>query len=253
MKERPILFSAPMVKVILNTQPNVWPAVPIDRNKPYKWQTRRVMKEQAEYKNSVFTNAISGEHMIERIYCADPLRGVQTTIQGKSIKHHYPIGRHLWVRETWTDVTPAFQSHKNEQPSVIAYRADDTVWNVETDQPIYLEPRTNDAGEIVVDRWRPSIFMPRFASRISLEIKRIRVERLQDISEDDAEAEGVSPETDESEDDVLAARFLNGHDNGHYPDGDCVTHYRHLWEKINGKGSWDTNPFVWAVDFMRIR
>src|SRR5437870_66943 len=197
--------------------------------------------------------AVSGDVIIERIYCADSLRGVQTTIQGKSIKHHYPIGRHLWVRETWTDVTPAFQGHKNEQPSVIAYRADDTVWNVETDQPIYLEPRTNDAGEIVVDRWRPSIFMPRFASRISLEIKRIRVERLQDISEDDAEAEGVSPETDESEDDVLAARFLNGHDNGHYPDGDCVTHYRHLWEKINGKGSWDTNPFVLAVDFMRIR
>jgi hypothetical protein len=86
--------------------------------------------------------------------------------------------------------------------------------------------------------WRPSIFMPRWASRITLEIVSVRVERLQDISEEDAKAEGVT---------------LN------FNSDDCPTNRRHiesyfmLWDSINGEESWLRNPFVWVVEFRRIQ
>ena len=79
--------------------------------------------------------------------------------------------------------------------------------------------------------WRPSIHMPRWASRITLEITGVRVERLQDISEADAVAEGV------------------------YTDPACPAYdgYRTLWDQINGSGSWDLNPWVWVVEFRQVK
>ncbi|MDE1714786.1 hypothetical protein PWG14_20030 (plasmid) [Chromobacterium amazonense] len=129
-----------------------------------------------------------------------------------------PYGRpgdRLWVRET-------FQ---------IMRRGDD--WDI----PIY---RADDiAGHINV-AWKPSIHMPRWASRILLEITEVRVERLQDISEADAVAEGVTPAAVQS-----------------FADTGLVTRpagfaYRDLWEQINGTGSWDANPWVWVVEFKRV-
>ena len=119
-------------------------------------------------------------------------------------------------------------------------------------------------------KWRPSIFMPRWASRINLEITGIRVERLQDISEADAQAEGVRAFVELTGDEVFdrtlcpqcggtglfTAKSLNG---GALPDTDCDvcdTHkkrFRILWESINGAGSWDRNDWLWVVEFRRIK
>jgi hypothetical protein len=88
--------------------------------------------------------------------------------------------------------------------------------------------------------WRPAIHMPRAASRITLEITGVRVERLQDISEDDALAEGCSS---------TAIVHEDGEDyTGHY----ASEEYQVLWESINGPGSWDANPWVWVVEFKRL-
>jgi hypothetical protein len=93
-------------------------------------------------------------------------------------------------------------------------------------------------------RWRPSIHMPRWASRITLEIAAVRVERLQDISEDDARAEGITdggclncgnPEPCECASPEPSAR-----------DAFC-----YLWHQIHGCNSWHTNPWVWVVEFHR--
>lgn len=124
-----------------------------------------------------------------------------------------PYGRPgdgLWVRETWAP---------NSQAGVFSYAAD---WA---------------AGVKHVSRWRPSIHMPRAASRISLEVVGVRVERLREISEADALAEGCA--------------------DSEMVDGvpmwcSAVEKYMDLWEKINGEGSWAVNPWVWVVEFRRV-
>lgn len=124
--------------------------------------------------------------------------------------------------------------------------------------------QTRERGE---DRWRPSIHMPRWASRILLEITAVRVERLNEISEADSLAEGIQhPDCDDAGN-LPACPQCNGTGlytafnpgtGGALPDTDClicdtpVKRYRLLWESINGAGSWDANPWVWAISFRRI-
>jgi hypothetical protein len=123
-------------------------------------------------------------------------------------------GDRLWVRECWS----CLDSH-SRPGSRIAFRAD-----------------TADGERVRVDApWRPSIHMPRWASRLTLEVTGVRVERLQDISEEDALAEGMERHLWEE----------TMHGDTHLQ----VLDYRALWESINGPGSWDANPWVWAVSF----
>jgi hypothetical protein len=90
------------------------------------------------------------------------------------------------------------------------------------------------------------MFMPRWASRITLEVTGVRVERLQDISEADAIAEGVNPFPGVRQDDDAAAfNRIGPVDMDSFP----VARYAVLWESINGAGSWDANPWVWVVEF----
>lgn len=124
-------------------------------------------------------------------------------------------GDKLWVRETWASYgSPA---------RITSYRAD-------RDTPL------------TGGKWSPSIHMPRWASRITLEIVGVRVERLQDIGKDgrkarDVLAEGITPEL-----------IANERKWFHADDSPAIA-YSRLWESINGKGSWRANPWVWVVEF----
>jgi hypothetical protein len=145
-------------------------------------------------------------------------------------------GDRMWVRETWQAEPGPLRPG-----TAIVYRED------------YRDDSHGYDGEKSPEgkyrTWRPSIFMPRWASRITLEITDVRVQRLQEISEDDAQAEGVCCRSD------LAW--------GHGGVGDqmaewAVNHghrfaFRELWDSINGKTfPWDSNPWVWAITFKRI-
>jgi len=142
-------------------------------------------------------------------------------------------GGRLWVRETFAVDSKRFNTvvgfGKNAtrggellaaQHNFIAYKSDG--WT--TKPPI-------DGG-----KWRPSIHMPRWASRITLEITKVRVERLQDISRDDAKAEGMELPSTELYPDVNTGDKLR-------------EQYRRLWDSLHGKGAWDKNPWVWVIEF----
>ncbi len=105
-------------------------------------------------------------------------------------------------------------------------------------------PAADHRATSVMAWWkRPAIFMPSAASRILLEVTDVRVERLQDISDADARAEGARECDPVSGREVLLA--------GPSQRGSFVLHYRDLWERINGPGSWAANPWVWVVEFRR--
>jgi hypothetical protein len=122
----------------------------------------------------------------------------------------YGTGR-MWVREAWR-VHGGAEYEYMRDPGSLMFRAD-------------MEERF-DCNDY---RWRPSIFMPRWASRITLEITGVRVQRLQEITEADAKAEGAK----------------------HMPDHRC--HFREIWDDINSKRApWASNPWVWALTFKRV-
>ena len=141
------------------------------------------------------------------------------------------VGDRLWVREAWhCDGDPKFVEYNPE----IGLSATPDCFYRATEMC-----RNPNAGW----RWRPSIHMPRWASRITLEITGVRVERLQDISEEDAKAEGVE---------LIGARLVN--DDGSTTAYTHKMHFEALWDSINeDRGySWESNPWVWVVNFKRI-
>lgn len=210
MKERPILFSAEMVRAILE-----------DR----KTQTRRVVKPQPPSGCSVGWSAFSGENRIECRSYAIPHQSF--------IKCPYVMRQKLWVRETF--LNNALEGYD----PVYFYRADGD------DKP---EDR----------QWKPAIFMPRQASRITLEITQVRVERLHEISEEDAILEGIDGRRHPKDKQLWTWKDYTRSQHFkepiyHY--GSAVTPqttYAGLWESINGKGSWQANPWVWVIRFKRV-
>lgn len=128
-------------------------------------------------------------------------------------------GDRLWVRETWSVLYP---QHVDSPDEPTFYRAD------------YTEAQQR---ELILPSWRPSIFMKRARSRITLEIVGVRVERLQDITDEDAKAEGVYPAP-------FCEWFAPGNEH--------KEKFASLWGAINGKRApWDSNPWVWVVEFKR--
>jgi hypothetical protein len=211
--EKPILFSGAMVKAILAGQ---------------KSQTRRVVKPQPQpWEPNVAFAVWRGDEPVT----------LAAILQGSPLR----VGMRLWVRETWLELDPdhwAEPSKPRDYPNpmrtdgsrnAIAYRAS-------------TDADGEDIRESYGYKWRPSIFMPRWASRITLEITDVRVQRVAEISADDAVAEGVKH------------AYADG---SRFPLVDQrapleVHAYAHLWDLINGKRpgcSWADNPFVWAISF----
>lgn len=212
MKERPILFSAPMVRAILDGK---------------KTQTRRIVKPQPADHEWIEQN---GDGSFSWCLMGKPECGTGVWEQNEErYPHKCPYGlvsHSLWVRETWRCFGGREYEYQQEKSSII-YRCD-------------VNP-SDDVAE-----WRPSIFMPRWASRINLLIKSIRVERLNDISEAGAQAEGVEP--------FFSTHPSIGRDQT-MTTGERISDCEHrasfacLWDDIHGDNSWQQNPWVWVVEF----
>lgn len=204
-KERPILFSGPMVRAILEGR---------------KTQTRRMLKPQPPKETGWFVeNQICGRHTSYREF-----EGLKSTGMGDGhvcfIKCPYgQPGERLWVKETFTAGRVGKRGHW------VAYRQP---------APGYCKP----FGENET-KWTSSMFMPRWASRILLEIVSVRVERLQDISQQDAMAEGAPPSHRSI--DRISRQF--GYEDF------SRSWFAQLWQSINGPESWAANPWVWVVEF----
>jgi hypothetical protein len=205
MKEKPILFSTPMVQAILEGR---------------KTQTRRVIKPQPI---KVFKE-----------------NGVDVLIDDgrtNAGKRPYAVGDILWVRETWAK----YDAPYGLLCSKYQYKVD----------KYDLSIRTSIYGKKI--KWKPSIFMPREAARLFLEVKCVRVERLRDISEKDAEAESAKPIGVKDLSNVFNYLDNNtGGDSSELSNSYKAGFYK-IWEELNAKRgcSWDSNPWVWVIEFER--
>lgn len=214
MNQRPILFSGAMVRALLDGS---------------KTQTRRIVKKQPFERPGKHDHRMG--YISGRAEKGDEIDGfyAHTTCAGGEWQAKCPYGQpgdQLWVRETW--------SHDAE--SLEACRA-----TVEDAMPSHAYGPYYRATESAPETlsWKPSIHMPRWVSRIQLEITGVRVERLQDISIADAMAEGVEQ--------------ANKNMAGVPPCMEWRYAYEDLWRSINGVGSWDKNPWVWVVEFKRVK
>lgn len=218
MKERPILMSAPMVRAILDGR---------------KTQTRRVIKVQPSSSDLQISTLIDAYIDRKNIGKSHWVRLEDLNIvYDDRVFFSCPFGKvgdGLWVRENWQHSN--YPDGPYEPDCHIFYRAD------------YMDDQLGADLEKSPDRirrkWKPSIHMPRMASRILLEITNISVERLQDISEADAIDEGVNVHPDH---------------HGKPPNSiySPVDAYRDLFESIYGEGSWNLNPYVWVIEFNKI-
>lgn len=219
IKERPILFNAEMVRAILEGR---------------KTQTRRVIEIPKPYQPRDRGNGVE----LGKITSTHPKKGKyglfvsHQHITGESVdlipcKYGEP-GDCLWVRESIQQVIGGVNAF---------YKADGAIVNLDT----WCWERST----------LPSIHLPRGLSRITLKIVSVRVERLQDISEEDAKADGTENWSHEAWGDVVGqcddpyrAACYQGHRK----------HFQHLWNSINAKRgySWESNPWVWVIEFKKI-
>lgn len=203
MKQRPILFSTPMVQAILAGN---------------KTQTRRTI---TPHRSGPCETALKRDLDWNTIYPNNP-HGIKLPHKSNDPWHKHTVhrvwplyeeGDQLWVRET-----TFFDEEKYLSLPLPVAREEVYYYKADGHE---LKP-----GQ----KWTPSIFMRKQASRITLDITDVRVERLQDISNNDAWCEGVSQS----------------------PEYNCVAYFKKAWEKINGLASWVENPWVWVIQFKKI-
>lgn len=193
MKERPIILNAGMVRAVLDGR---------------KTQTRRIIKVQphAGVRDSVFVESGLEDGHGKQLVC--PFGAV---------------GDRLWVRETFR-----VHSRATDVATLVYKASEQQSWTQQTHR-VPIEKCNKPA---VVDTWTPSIHMPRWASRITLEITDVRVERLQNISGEDARSEGFA--------------YENSHVLGD------IDEFSRVWTSIYGAESWQANPWVWVIEFKRV-
>ena len=226
-KERPILFSGPMVRAILDGR---------------KTMTRRAVKKTA-------SGLVKEPNGHRRWHPADP-DAVAACPYGSP-------GDRLWVRETWR-VASSGRNYQSQTTTVYAeHRERSTIkprsGGAQHQSAFVCSDSDSDAlllgayGGGKAGAWRPSTHMPRWASRIALEVTDVRIERLQDITEEDARAEGVEP---------IAFDWRN-----YMPEREAPKLFHKtargsffsLWESLNGTASLAANPWVWVVSFRRLQ
>ena len=228
MKERPILFSSPMVRAILDGR---------------KTQTRRVVDVSRLRGGNFDHRGIGAFEWMENLLWRARAGG--WNVWSKPIKCPFGNpGDRLWVRETFANEVQVEHDqpppHNDGRP---VWYDDDGLWH----QAHYRA--TDPAPDLMYEdhprdephcRWMPSIHMPRKASRITLEISGVRVERLNDICELHAQKEGAPLLSCgyDAKADLSFASHVKGFSN--------------LWESINGHGSWEKNPWVWVIEFRRL-
>lgn len=217
MKEIPILYSTPMVQAKLAGR---------------KTQTRRIVTERNSSCGSLLRGDGQGWHSFnwndafpDSGFTNENYKYLKVSVPEDGTRHRifcrYEPGDVLWVRETFARVV-CVNSTTYESHSEYRYKADH--------KGMFIKGH---------DKYKPSIFMPKEAARIWEEVVSIRVERIQDISDEDAIAEGIW--LDKS---VLPNAYtLYGMPHWHT----AIECYRELWDGINGGGSWESNPWVWVV------
>ncbi|MCA8242892.1 hypothetical protein [Burkholderia sp. AU32262] len=230
MTERPILFSGPMVRAILEGR---------------KTQTRRIIKLPHNNPLGAWEPTTAGGGSVRYVggTPAPELAAIWHTRTGDCyVCPHGDVGNRLWVRETHEVRRIGTETFEGGRPARryagIAYQADDGRAEVDIDLNTF---RALDAKES--RGWTPSIHMPRWASRITLEITGVRAERLQSISESDARAEGVT----------IKDHHMRGYSAGAFRPP-SIRAFHDLWDSLNaarGHG-WDANPWVWVVEFKRM-
>jgi hypothetical protein len=213
MKERPILFKDEMIRAILEGR---------------KTQTRRVVKPPK--------NVDPKHWMPEKLWDGQfkALHWPADCAESEILKCPYgQPGDRLWVRETWTEPTSL-------DPGPTFYKAD---------YPACVPAHFSNVPNTSAIKWRPSIHMRRDQSRINLKITDVRVERLQDIGYQDAQAEGVQTETA----DPWFYHISTERNVYDFAADEPQGSFRKLWESINGPGSWKENPWVWVIEFKRVQ
>lgn len=236
MKERPVIFNGEMVRAILDGR---------------KTQTRRVMKVQPsdhfspinmglelDYSARWYTPSIEDKDGYLQP-AKKQVFGVASEDEGYSCPFGQ-VGDRLWVREAYQGPLFNFDqmetyledTSKFERPEFCEYRADGG-----------RTPEYYDADDNLRHGWKPSIHMPRWASRITLEINAVRVERLNSIGDVEAMREGIQNLTTCSHADF----GIPGAVNAQHP----VRAFQLLWESIYGVDGWEANPWVWVIEFKR--
>lgn len=209
-RERAVLFSAPMVRALLAGT---------------KTQTRRPVNPQPETQHDGEPYWHVGGY---RVWGYRPPAAVPLRAGGNPLLCPYgKPGDRLWVREAWrTDPQFDCLPPRDLDPAVA---------------PVQYEAGPH--ADVLGGKLRPSMFMPRWACRLVLTLESVRVERLNDIGEADALAEGVTPKWEPG----CSGRLMEAF-NG-FSFRPAASAYADLWEQINGPGSWSVNPWVWVLAF----
>lgn len=219
MKERPVIFNGEMVRAIIDGR---------------KTQTRRALN----WKRQPYTEMAERDDGSLWPWAEDGVRG-------GDIWFHCPfgeVGDRLWVRETFMDLTGTGIEATTGKFEGFAYRAD-------TPAGSYGDEVRKEYGL----KWTPSLHMPRKACRIMLEITAVRVERLNDISEEDAKAEGVRAiENNFGNGPAYCDYFLPNLDDTAEWYNRASYSFKSLWKSIYGAENWRANPWVWVIEFRRV-
>ncbi|MES2218401.1 MAG: hypothetical protein V4501_08310 [Pseudomonadota bacterium] len=240
VKERPILFSAPMINAILDGR---------------KTQTRRIVKPTKKHAEGV----IILDGGTNRRWPYNMFDGSEADGNGMEFPIGCPyglVGDRIWVRETWSPISENWREAED-----LMYEGNNFWYKATYEKDMIAEGLSKEDAKSIVEHdhiingWRPSIHMPRIASRINLEVTNLRIEMLNDISEKDAIAEGAQfVDFGKDQYGQQKAGWRCDKTPGNYEESLVSAKYAffNLWEKLNGIDSVEKNPWVWVIEFTKI-